>query len=115
MGSGAGMVAKGRRRRTFEGWAYDTLGSEWCGNVCPPLSKSKLYLDNGKLICFNNDGHEVWFGTSDHWAYHCTKSEFTRFALWYLWTRIAHDWFGLRTWLWYKLLFRKCASVRSKI
>ncbi len=73
----------------------------------PPLDKRKLYID-GMVISLNNDGFETWIGYPDKWAVHFRNDKFRTICFWALKQWIFVDWFGLRSWIWYKLLSRQC-------
>lgn len=70
----------------------------------PPMDHLKKYYTKDELICFCNDGGEVWFGRSDSWYHFMKHSEFRSVIWWYLKTWAFKDFFGLRTFIYYKLL-----------
>lgn len=78
----------------------------------PPLDERKRYFGED-LIKFNNDGFEVWFGTANQWHCFYRHDQFRRMVAWYLWQVTVVDWFGLRTWIWYKLLHRRVNRHRA--
>lgn len=80
----------------------------------PSLDNRKFYFHTNNLVLFNNDGHEVWMGTSDNWSWHTTHPNFRRIVFWYLYQWCVVDWFGLRSWLWFKLLGRRIHRRVSK-
>lgn len=96
----------------LEDWLYEALGGEWCGNISPPLDKRKIYTSDGYVVSLNNDGFETWIGTPDKWCWHTKNAEFRKIALWHLRIWIFVDWFGLRSWIWYKLLRRQCEEIK---
>lgn len=79
--------------------------SQFDGYYCrPPLDMKKIRFGKREVACLNDDGLEVWIGTLDEWQFHTDHREFLKICLWYLWMRTVIDWFGLRSWLYYKLL-----------
>ncbi len=75
----------------------------------PPGDQSYHRRTDDSVIKTSNDGFELWFGTPDHWDWHCKFPEARKLAWFILWTWWAKGtWFGLRSWLWYKLLARRC-------
>ena len=110
----SGAQASARRRRTFEEWLYDALGTEWGGNTNPPLD---LYgfdvpMEGGTnpedkyVFRLTNDAFEVYMGYPSEWRFHMNRRTARKFVWWYLKWHVF-EWFGLRRWLWYKLLFRR--------
>lgn len=90
---------------------------EWLGQydgfyTHPPLDHRKMYTKDGYVISLNNDGFETWIGTPDKWYWHTKNADFRKIALWHLRIWIFVDWFGLRSWLWYKLLHRQCRKYK---
>ena len=71
---------------------------------------------------FTNDAFEIWLGTKyiEHdqvdarWEFHDRTEVFRRIALWYLWRWSWGEWFGLRRWLYYKNLHRRCKKMRGR-
>lgn len=71
---------------------------------------------------FNNDAFEIWLGTKyiehervdEQWEFHDRTEVFRRIALWYLWRWAWGEWFGLRRWLYYKNLHRRCEKVKEE-
>lgn len=95
-------------RKSLEQRIYDALGTRWCGNTCPPGTNLRVELGPDYIAEVHNDGFEFWIGTRSEWAWHCKAREARRmawFILWTWWTR--GTWFGLRSWLWYRLLARR--------
>lgn len=91
----------------MEEFIYKLLGQYDGFYVNPPLDKRKMYIDD-KVICLNNDGFEAWIGTPNEWQTYFKNEDFRKVCFWYLRTWIFIDWFGLRSFIWYKLLHRKC-------
>jgi hypothetical protein len=86
---------------------YQAIGQYDEPYTHPPLHARKKYYAQDQLIKFNNDGHEVWFGSSDAWHFHLPHSEFKKVVRWYLYQWIIVDWCGLRTKIWFFLLHRQ--------
>lgn len=86
---------------------YNILGQYDGFYTRPPLDHRKLYLNSNELICFNNDGGEVWLGRSDEWCWRCKHRDFQKIVLWYLYQWVFVDWLGLRTKIWFYLLRQK--------
>lgn len=78
----------------------------------PPMDNLKYYYTNDELICFCNDGLDVWFGSRDNWYHFMKHTEFRIVIFWYLKTWIFKDLCGFRTWLYYKLLNRKLRGIK---
>lgn len=85
----------------------------------PPLDHNKLIYSKSseqqyELVCFCNDGGEVWLGRADKWHTFMKHNEFLKICLWYLYQRSVVDFFGLRTWLYYKLLSASLRGIKVK-
>lgn len=85
---------------------YNWLGQYDGFYTRPPLDHRKIYV-NDRVISLNNDGSETWIGSPDQWYVFFKNSDFRKIAFWSLRQWAFVDWFGLRSWLWYKLLHRK--------
>lgn len=118
------QVAKGkRRRRSLEDWAYETLGSRWGGNTCPPMdNRAYRWQDTGMVerddywtFSQGEDGGTMWIGHANEWKFHLSLKRFRRIALWTIWQWAWGDWFGLRTWLWYRILRRKVNRYKGAL
>lgn len=95
--------------RFWENKLYDLLGYRLVGNTVPPLDNTTLhYHDDGIhwVASITEDAHEVGLGYYDEWKMFINRPQFHKIIRWYLWQWSVHDWFGLRRWLWYKLLHR---------
>ena len=122
-------VATGRRRwrrpRVFdvENWLYKTLSNGWCGNTCPPMDnrkykwfqEDKFADDDYYVFSQGEDGHEMWIGHAHEWYFHLELKRFRYIALWTIYQWFVVDWFGLRTWLWWKLLFKQCDRTKKAL
>lgn len=86
---------------------YRKLGQRDSIYVRPPLDHRKLYIA-GQVVSLNNDGFETWIGYPDKWLTHFKNDDFRKITLWFMYMWICVDWFGLRSWIWYKLLAVKC-------
>ncbi len=61
---------------------------------------------------FGNDASEIWIAEqyiepnihSEKWVFHDKTWVFRRIAFWYLWNWAWSEWFGIRRWLYYKVL-----------
>jgi len=84
---------------------YECLGRFDGFYTHPPMDDRKLYI-KGELIKFGNDGHEIYLGNIDRWHYFFDEKTFRKLAIWYLMNWVFIDWFGLRSWIWFKLLSR---------
>lgn len=102
--------ATGKKYIDLEQRIYRLLGQYDGFYTHPPLDHRKKYFGTD-LVCFNNDGHEVWLGTSDTWHVFYSHSVFRQICFWYLAQWIFIDWFGLRTFFWFKLLNRQCRKI----
>lgn len=108
-------VAK-RRRRSIEDRLYDGLGNKWGGNTTPPMDNRQYRYDRDgdsySVFSQGDDGGTMWIGYADEWKFHVELDRFRRIAAWTLWQWAWHDWFGVRTKLWYRLLHRKVNRYR---
>lgn len=111
------VAAAGKRRRTLEQRLYDALGGQWCGNTTPPMDNRKYTWahegDDYRVFAQGDDGGTMWIGYGSGWNDHLSLARFRRIAIWTIWTWAWADWFGLRTWAWYKLLHRRCNRIRG--
>lgn len=104
-------------RLSFEDWLYRKLGQYDGFYTHPPLDHRKMYIHKGDyrmVVCLNNDGGETWIGTENEWHTHMKNEEFRKVCFWFLWTWAWIDWFGLRSWVWYKLLHRRVNRAMPK-
>lgn len=93
-------------------WIFNSLGDDFGGHPRPPGTKQELEFgdfDNGSPMyvatTYNNDGFELWLGTSYEWHIHFAAQDARRlawFILWQWW--IVGTWCGLKRWLWYTAL-----------
>lgn len=75
----------------------------------PPLDHNKYIFSKTndsdyELVCFCNDGGEVWLGRADKWNVFYKHNDFLKICFWYLYQRSVVDLFGFRTFVYYKLL-----------
>ncbi len=105
-----------RNKPSLEQRLYHWLSDEWGGNdTVPGTSLDFRFRETTWPDIANphNDGSELWIGTMDRWHTHMERSEAHRLALWILVTWWGKgEWFGLKRWLWYKLLFRRVNRYR---
>lgn len=100
-------VATGKPKVDLETKIYRMLGQYDGFYTHPPLNGRGMVID-GKIVRLNNDGFEVWIGTADEWHTFMPNERFRSVCFWFLRTWIFIDWFGLRSFLWYKFLTRQC-------
>lgn len=107
------------RRFNFIDWLYDLIGSEWGGNVDVPLSHHSKTV-NSKMesvdyvISFLNDSSDIGLGYPDEWHGIYDRKAFRKMICWYVWKSTVCEWFGLRRWIFYKLLIIKCDRHKVK-
>lgn len=102
--------------RHLEDWLYKFLSDEWCGNETMPLDNDGFDYNEGGaafVVRFNNDAHELWFGFPNEWRMSMTRRSFHAIMRWYLSRWTFGEWFGLKRWLWYKLLHRRVNRYRG--
>ncbi|MBP9839983.1 MAG: hypothetical protein KBC44_03355 [Candidatus Pacebacteria bacterium] len=96
--------------RDAENKLYELLSTDWCGNDSPPLTYRKMtYGEDGceYVVVFEEDSSALGFGYPDEWKLFIDRKNFHKVVRWYLKQWAWGDWFGVRRWLWYKLLHRK--------
>ena len=107
-----------RRARSLEDRLYILLGDDWCGNSGPPGQNVSIRTkgsEQGVQHVFSwggNDGFDLGIGYPDQWLVHINRRE----AAWLWWAitlRAFSTWFGLRRWVWYRLLFRRVRVNRQ--
>lgn len=98
------------RWRDVENWLYKALGEEWLGNTMMPLGGNHtlhFHEDGVEYVAsFIEDAHDIGFGYPDEWKLIIHRKSLHKVMRWYLWNWAYRDWFGVRRWLWYKLLHR---------
>ena len=94
-------------------WVHRALGEDWGGNPSPPGSTQSLRFgpeddDREDLrpiyvaATYNNDGHELWLGTSHKWHVFYADDQARRLAWFILWNWwIVGTWCGLKRRIWY--------------
>ncbi len=107
--------ANRHRRRSLEALLFDLLGSSACGNTVAPCDW--MALDGGlgpsaPYVQISEDGSSLWIGTANEWHLSMSRTEARKLALWvvFRWW-IVGEWFGLRRWLWFRLLHRRVRSA----
>jgi hypothetical protein len=103
-------------RHAVEDLLYHILSTEDCGNNGVPLNHSTLrfqdYHGCEQVVSFLNDSFEVGIGSPERWDLMIERKDFHRIIRWYL-GQWALEWFGLRRWIWYKLLYRRVERPRK--
>lgn len=95
---------------------YHVLSEKWCGNDAAPLNHRTLYVDDDgcrRVFSFLNDSFEIGIGYPDRWHAIIRRPAIHKFIFWYLRQWAFGEWFGLRRWLWYRLLHRSCERTRA--
>jgi hypothetical protein len=119
------------RRFSLENWLYHRLSdhSLGCGNDFVPLDHRTLYVDhNGQFLryegvysdthgivnvfTFLDDSFKIGIGWPSKWHCILRREVIHTFIWWYLRQWAFGEWFGVRRWLWYKLLHRRVARSR---
>jgi hypothetical protein len=98
------------RNFSAEDFIYHILSEKWCGNDCVPLDHRTLYIDSEGckyVFSFLNDSFEIGIGYPEKWHGIYRRECIHKFIFWYLRNYIFGEWFGLRRYIWYKLLHRK--------
>lgn len=101
------------KRLPLEDRLFDALGTEWCGGTHPPMDRMTLTVNGTErgvehVYAVGNDGFELWIGYPDKWLFH-TGRRGAKALTWFLIRWWVGEWFGIRRWLWYKLLTRRIA------
>lgn len=104
--------------KKLENRLFELLSTEWCGNDSPPLRYKKLTYGRKwggeSIVSFENDSGELGFGYPDKWKMFIDRKDFHIIVRWYLKQWSWGEWFGLRRWIWYKLLHRRVeATMRA--
>ena len=103
---------------SLENWLYRLLSSDFCGNDTMPLDRERFrYTDQGceHVVVFENDAFELGFGYPNKWHMFITRKSFHKIVRWYLWRWGWGEWFGLRRYLWYKLLHRRVRGYPKNV
>jgi len=90
---------------------YSLLSEKWCGNDNPPLDHKSLTIKSdgiNEVIAFAEDAGRIGLGYPDKWHHTYRRKDFNKFIRWYLWQLIWYDMCGLRSFIWWKLLHRRC-------
>ena len=104
------------RSFSVERWLYHALAEKWCGNDNVPLDHRTLYFGNHGceyVASFLNDSFEIGLGYPDKWHCIIRREAFHKLIFWYLRLWAFSEWFGLRRWIWYKLLHRSVGRHRK--
>ena len=101
---------------SLEEFLFKVLSDEWCGNESVPLNHKTLYVPEGDskyVFSFLNDSFEIGIGWPNKWHGIYRREVIRKFVFWYLFQWSICEWFGLRRWLWYKLLHRRVESYKK--
>lgn len=98
---------------------YHALAGKWDGdNECAPIDHKTLRFmgESGceEVVCILNDAFEVGLGWPERWHVLYRRKDFHRIIRWYLWQWAFSEWFGLRRWIWYKLLNRSMTEFTAR-
>jgi hypothetical protein len=89
---------------------FSLLSYKYCGNDTMPLENTVLHYEDqscDRVVMFLNDAFELGFGYPNEWHMIIRRKSFHKIMRWYLWNWVVFEWFGVRRWLWYKLLHRR--------
>jgi len=88
--------------RHFSGW-NDAPVTQRTIHRWDYIKDEKAFNGKGyKVVTFVDDGHEIGIGEHDEWWTIMPRKEFNKIILGYMKIIVIHEWFGLRTWLyWY--------------
>lgn len=104
-------------KHSIENFLYKALSDKWCGNDMMPLNHRVLRFraQSGVdyVVSFQNDAFELGFGYPDEWKMFIGRKDFHKIMRWYIKNWAWGEWFGLRRYLWYKLLRRKVARTTA--
>ena len=101
---------------SWERRLYYLLSEHWCGNEMVPLDHRSIHIDDDgctRVFCFLDDSFEIGIGYPDEWHAIIRRPAIHRFIWWYLCQWAFGEWFGVRRWIWYKLLHRSCKRHNS--
>lgn len=91
---------------------YYYLAYKRYGNINVPGDRLRLEIidDNLKyIIATTNDGYDLFIGYPDEWLFNCSAKsarKIAKFIIWDWW--IKSTWFGLRRYIWYWALSKRC-------
>jgi hypothetical protein len=104
--------------RPFWQRIYHVTSKDWLGNNDPPLTdKTILKYDvhftkdtwNNEaysIVTYVDDGHEIGFGYHDEWKLIISRKVFAKAVRSYIKIWAWDNWFGLRSWLYFKALHK---------
>ena len=107
------------RRFSFEDWFYRLISDHTVGGDAVPLSwSSKHFIGNRSgdleyVLAFLDDSFSVGIGYPTSWNCILDRKIFHKMIIWYLWKWSFSEWFGLRRWVWYKLLHRRVKITQA--
>lgn len=110
-----------KRAKSLEDRLFILLGDDWGGNPSPPGQNVNIHTraadESGVERVFSwgsNDGFVLGIGYPDQWHVFLNRREAT--MLWWTITfRALSTWFGLRRWVWYRLLSRRVARTTNPL
>jgi len=70
--------------------------------------KEKLHV-----AMFCNDAFDICIGYPNQWRICLRRKALCRLIFWYLWLFAYGEWFGLRRYLYYKFLYRRCKRIKK--
>lgn len=94
------------------------LSNKWCGCECPPLDHRKLIVRDkdrmkNRIIAINEDSLAVSIGYQDKWDIIESRKVFHKMAVWYLLVWVWHDWFGVKSRIYWFCLKYVCENRRG--
>lgn len=110
------LGAYGLGLASWESRIYYLLSGHDCGNETVPLDHQSIRIDDDgvtRVFCFLNDSFEIGIGYPDRWHCILRREAVHKFIFWYLSKWIFGEWLGLRRWIWYKLLHRRCRRYQG--
>lgn len=96
------------------------IGTDFCGNDCPPPDNWVLRFgpprergsaEKMHVAAWRDDGFNLFLGGPEHWDCFYSYRDARRLAWWIIlcWARTG---FGLRRWLYYRLLHASVAAQK---
>lgn len=103
------------RNEGIEGLAYRLVSDE---NEHVPLNWASITVDDQgckRVFAFLNDSSEIGIGWPSEWHATIRREAIHKFIRWYLWKWGWGEWFGLRRWIFYKLIHRRVERMRRQL
>lgn len=101
-------------------WAkvHESVSIDWCWNASAPctnltIHKWDIYPENYSVCTFVDDGNEVWIWYWNKWERIMRRKEFNKIVISYIKIWIFHEWFWLRTYIYWKSLHKMCEHYRK--